>query len=349
MKAAVFEGVKKLTVKEVEKPALAPGGMLIKINSCAICGTDMKIYNQGNPRIKPPQIIGHEFVGIVVEKDQGIEEFQVGDRVTMATSISCGKCNFCKRGLNNLCNKLAPVSYDFPGAFAEYMAIPPAGISGGNVLKVPDDLSDDEGALSEPLGCVINGQIIAAVGLGDTVVIIGAGPIGCLHVEVAKARGATKIILVEISQSRLDMAAKFGVEHLVNASREDAVSRVMELTDGLGAEVVIVAAPSAKAQEQGLQMARKNGRVSLFASLPKDNPYLKINSRLIHYGQISLTGASDSIPFHQELALNMLSAGKINTKDLITHRLPLTDLVEGLNILQEGKALKIIIHPGKEK
>lgn len=349
MKAAIYEGPKKIRVTEVERPGLPQGGMVIRVESCAICGTDLKIYHHGNPRVKPPQIIGHEFVGTIVEKDEKIKDFRIGDRITMATSISCGRCAFCNQGLNNLCNSLTPISCDFPGAFAEYMAIPAQGIAGGNVLRVPDNLSSDEGALSEPLGCVINGQMIADVGLGNTVVVIGAGPIGCLHVEAARARGATKIILTEISQARLEMASAFDVDALVNVSQEDPVSRVLDLTKGLGADVVIVAAPSNEAQEQSLQMARKNGVVNLFASLPTENPYLKINSRLIHYNQISLTGASDSTPYHQRMALNMLSSGMINTQALITHRFGLTDFIEGLNILQGGKGLKIIIHPGEEK
>lgn len=263
----------------------------------------------------------------------------------MATSISRGRCDFCNRGLNNLCNKLSPISYDYPGAFAEYMAIPAEGIRGGSVLKVPDNLTDDEGALSEPLGCVINGQIIARASLGDTVVVIGAGPIGCLHVEVAKAREAARVILVEVSETRLRMVPSFKVDELINATEVDPVLKIMGLTDNKGADVVIVAAPSKKAQEDSLRMAKKNGMVNLFASLPKEGPYIRINSRLVHYGQISITGASDSTPVHQRLSLDMLSRGMINTRDLITHQLPLDDLIEGLDILQRGEGLKIVIHP----
>jgi len=345
MLAAVYEGINKIAIKEVEKPSLPAGGMLIKVSSCAICGTDLKIYNYGNPRVKPPQIIGHEFIGSIVEKDKEIKDFRLGDRVTMATSISCGRCELCRSGLNNLCSNLKPISYDYPGAFAEYMAIPAQGIRGGNVLKVPDNLTDDEAAISEPLGCVINGQIIANTDSGHTVVVIGAGPIGCLHTEVARARGATKVVLIEISESRLKMARAFRIDELVNAAEEDPLRKVMELTDNKGADVVIVAAPSNKAQEESLRMAKKNGVVNLFASLPKEKPYIRINSRLVHYNQISITGASDSTAIHQKIALDMLSKGMINTEALITHQLPLDDLIKGLDILQRGEGLKIIIHP----
>ena len=345
MLAAVYEGINKIAIREVEKPSLPAGGMLIKVSSCAICGTDLKIYNQGNPRVKPPQIIGHEFVGSIVEKDKEIKEFRLGDRVTMATSISCGRCELCRQGLNNLCHNLTPISYDYPGAFAEYMAIPAQGIRGGNVLKVPDNLTDDEAAISEPLGCVINGQIIANTDSGHTVVVIGAGPIGCLHTEVARARGVTKVILVEVSEARLKMARAFRIDELINAAEEDPVRKVMELTDNKGADVVIVAAPSNKAQEDSLRMAKKNGVVNLFASLSKENPYLKIYSRLVHYNQISITGASDSTAIHQKTALDMLSKGMINTKALITRQLPLEELPKALDLMLAHKGVKTAVIP----
>ncbi|GFP28344.1 zinc-binding dehydrogenase, partial [Candidatus Hakubella thermalkaliphila] len=260
-----------------------------------------------------------------------------------ATTISCGRCELCHRGLGNLCESRICVGTDIPGAMAEYLAIPALALQRGNVLKVPDGLSDEAAALSEPLGCAINAQLIAKVGLGQTVLIVGAGPLGCLHAELARASGALKVYLTQRSEPRLSLARKLAVDAVIDASAHDPVSEVRRLTQGQGADVVIVTAPNPKAQEEALAMAKKGGVVNLFASLPKDNPYLSIDSRLIHYGQITLTGASDSTPYHQKIALDLLSSGKINTQIIITHRFPLEDLERGFEVMREKVSLKVVI------
>ncbi len=345
MKAAVFEGLERLTVQEVAAPPLEPGGLMVKIEACAICGSDLKTLRLGNPRFEPPQIIGHEFVGTVIEVGQGAEGFNVGERVTMATSISCGRCDLCHRGLGNLCSNMVRISADFPGAFAQLMPIPAIAVRRGNVLKVPDSLSNQAGALAEPLSCVINSQQIAGVGAGHTVVVIGAGPMGIMQAEAAKAHGATRVIITQRSHPRLEMAKGFDVDAVIDAKNEDAVARVLELSGGLGADVVMVTAPSRQAQEQALEMTRKSGVVNLFASLPRDEAYLSLNSRLIHYGQIAVTGASDSAPQHVELALKFLDAGQINTEKLITHRLPLDGIRDGFKAMRDKVSLKVVVCP----
>lgn len=345
MLAAVYEGIGKLELKELPPPRIEEDNLLIKVKVCAICGTDVKAFTRGISRITIPVILGHEFVGEVVEIGNKVRDFNIGDRITMATTISCGKCEYCTTGLGNLCADVLPVGTVTDGAFCEYMAIPSAGIQRGNVLKVPEEITNEEGALSEPLGCVINGQNIAEVKTGDTVVIIGAGPIGCMHIEVARARGATQIIVVQRSETRLKLAAQFDVDALINSSREDPVARTLTFTQGKGADVVIVAAPSNEASEKGLQMLAKGGRLSLFSSFFKDNPYLHLDGNRIHYRQIKVCGASDSTPFHQRIALDLLRKGKINTGALITHRFPLSQIISAFDTAVQGKGLKIIIQP----
>lgn len=345
MKAAVFEGIERLIVKQVDAPQLEPGGMMVRIEACAICGSDLKTLRLGNPRFEPPQILGHEFVGTVVEIGGGVEGFALGERMTMATSISCGQCDLCHRGLGNLCSNMVRISADFPGAFAQLMPIPPIAVRRGNVLKVPDSLPNQAAALAEPLSCVINSQQIAGVDPGHTVVIIGAGPMGIMQAEAAKANGATRVIITQRSNPRLEMAKGFDVDAVIDAQNEDVVARVLELTGGLGADVVMVTAPSRQAQEQALEMATKSGVVNLFASLPRDEAYLSLNSRLIHYGQIAVTGASDSAPQHVELALKFLDAGKINTEKLITHRISLDDIQDGFQAMRDKISLKVVVCP----
>ena len=344
MKAIRFYDQGDIRLEDVGVPKVEAGGLLVRVQACAICGTDLKMYLSGNPRVKPPQIIGHEFVGEVVEVAQAVEGFSVGDRVTMATSISCGRCRACRAGYTNRCDHLTPVSYDYPGAFAEYLAIPAAGVKGGNTVKVPENVGD-LAALAEPISCAINAQLLAGVKMADTVVVVGCGPLGAIHTQVARAHGATRIIVTESAADRLKLAEQLNVDEIIDAASTDAVAEVMKLTAGLGADVVIVTAPVAAAQEQALSMARKGGMINLFASLPKGRSELTIDSRLIHYRELFISGASDSSPYHVELAVKLLAQGLISEK-IVTHRLPIEKFLEGIMLMKEGKGLKVLIQPG---
>ncbi|PIP15710.1 MAG: hypothetical protein COX46_05180, partial [bacterium (Candidatus Ratteibacteria) CG23_combo_of_CG06-09_8_20_14_all_48_7] len=273
-----------------------------------------------------------------------VKSFQVGNRVTMATSISCGKCNFCQLGQTNRCSQLTPISYDYPGAFAEFLAIPARGISGGFVVKVPNGLGE-EACLAEPISCAVNAQTLAGVKSGDTVVVIGAGPMGAIHTQLARANGAEKIIVTQRSKARLTLAKNFGADAVIDVTTTEPVETVKRLTNGLGADVVIVTAPEASAQEQAFYMVKKGGMVNLFASLPKGSSTLQMDSRLIHYNEIFLSGASDSTAKHMEIALALLSKRLINPGAIITHRLLLTDFHRGIQLLKERKALKVLLKP----
>ncbi len=334
MKAVRFYAQNDIRVEDIDIPKPQAGGMLVKVEACAICGTDLKMYLKGNPRVKPPQTIGHEFVGEIVELGKGVEDFSVGQRITMATSVSCGKCAVCRAGYTNRCENLAPVSYDYPGAFAEYIAVPPAGVAGGNVVKVSDSLGD-MAALAEPVSCAVNAQILAGVKMGDTVVVVGCGPLGAIHTQVAKANGATKVIVTEFSQERLKLAGELGVDEVIDASKINPVEEVMKLTDGI---------PAVAAQEQSLSMARKGGMINLFASLPSGGSELKLDSRLIHYRELFISGASDSSPYHVELAVKLLDKGLIS-EEVITHSLPIDKFIDGIMLMKECKGLKVLIKP----
>ena len=345
MKAAVYYGPGDLRVEDTPQPQVEPGGVLARVKACAICGSDLKGYLKGNPRIRAPQVVGHEFVAEVVEVGAGVKEFSPGDRFTMATSIPCGRCRLCRSGRGNLCPELKPIACHYPGAFAEYIAVAAQAVALGHLLKVPEAVSDEAGCLAEPLSCAVNAQEIAGVSLGHTVVIVGAGPLGLLHAELARARGASRVIVTQRSRRRQELARRFPVDEVVDASGGDQVQQVRELTDGEGADVVIVAAADPVVQGRALEMARKAGVVSLFAGLPGDLAHITVNSRLIHYGEIRLVGASDSTPRHLALALDLLAAGRIHGEKLITHRLPLTDILEGYELVRSRQALKVLIYP----
>jgi len=346
MRAVVLERVGELVLKELEKPQCPPDGILIKVKACAVCGTDVKIFHHGHRMIRPPRVMGHEVAGVVEEVGWQVEGYKVGDRVAVAPAVPCGECHYCRIGAQTMCDELTAIGYHYDGGFAEYMVVPPVAVRNGCVNIIPDNVSFQEAAIAEPLACCINGQELSGVKLGDTVVVIGAGPIGCFHSQLAHAKGATKVILVDISAERLEMAKTVaGADIYVDSSKEDALEIVMRETEGRGADVVIVACSSGKAQEAGLEMVAKRGNINFFGGLPKDNPYINFNSNILHYRESSAVGTHGSAPRHNKLALQLIASGKINAKGLITHTLPLEDVKKGIEITEQGKGLKVIIEP----
>ncbi len=345
MKAAVYYGPGDIRVEERPEPTPTEDNLILEVSCCAICGTDLKLATVGNPRCHPPRVIGHEFVGRVVHVGAGVAGFACGDRVTLATTLACGDCAYCRLGLGNLCPNAKPISYDFDGAFARFVAIPPLALAGGNAIRVPADVPDEAAALSEPLSCVINAQELAGVKAGDRVLILGGGPLGALHAEVAKALGAADVMIAQRSEPRLSLLRRLPGVTVLGGTGEDVLSVVLEKTGGLGADVVIVCAPAREAQEGALRYARKGGVISLFASMPKDSADITLDSRAIHYGELRIVGASDSRPEHVVRAVRLLHEGKINVEPIITHRVRLEALLEGIALMKAKRSLKVMVYP----
>lgn len=345
MKAIVYEGVEKLVLKDVPEPEPQEDNVIIEVEGCAICGTDVKAYLYGISSIRPPVILGHELVGKIVHKGSKIEYFNEGDRVTIATTLPCGNCRMCRKHLFNLCLNKQPIGTFINGGFAKYLAVPPRGIALGNLIKLPENVEGIDGCICEPLGCVINAQKLASVGPFDTVVVIGGGPLGILHAETAKARGARKSILIQRSEKRFEMAKRFNIDNIICSSKTDTVKAVKEMTNGAGADVVINAAPTHEAVELTFELVAKSGRISLFASLPKTQPKLEIDLNKIHYEQISVFGASDSTAKDHEEAVNLIGEKKISAKKLITHKMPLSDFKKAIDLILNREALKVVLIP----
>lgn len=351
MKAIVYGGVGRFELKDVPDPRLEPGGLIARVDCCGICGTDYKLFFTENPRFPPGSILGHEFVATVVNVSHeangpavsGAEGFEVGDRVTMATTVPCGGCYLCHSGLGNLCPGARCVGAAYQGAFAEYIPIAAHAVRMGNVLKVPGSVPSRAAALTEPLSCVVNAQHIAAVGIGHSVVVVGAGPLGCMHVEVARARGARQVIVVQRSKARCELAERFEPDAVICSDEGDMVSRVRQLTEGRGADRVIVAAPDRKAQEQSIHLAAKGGVVSLFASLPKGAADITLDSRVVHYGQLSVVGCSDSTAAQGAEALRLLESGAVDADKLITHEVTLDRILDGIEIMRRKIGLKVLV------
>ncbi|MEN3185069.1 MAG: zinc-dependent dehydrogenase [Atribacterota bacterium] len=343
MKAAFFLGPGKMEVKEVEIPRVEEGEVLIKVAACAICGTDVRIFQHGHAHVVPPQITGHEIAGEIVAVGKGVEGYKVGDKVAVITVISCGRCSYCRKGLQNLCPEQKYIGYDYPGGFAEYMKMPRKGVEHGNLLVLPPDADLLESSLVEPLSCVVNGQSYLNIGLGETVLVIGAGPIGCMHVAMARNRGAGKIFLADISEERLQLAQRIGADLYINSAQENLKEVILQATSGLGVNVAIVAASSGSAQEQALELLAPQGRMSLFGGLPKDKPTITFNSNIVHYKEIGVFGVFASHASQYEEAAKLIYNQRVKAKDLITHVLPLEKVVEGIDLVKTGRALKAVV------
>lgn len=344
MKAAVFEGPGKMVVKEVPDPKCGEGEVLVKIEACAICGTDIRIYRHGQKNVKPPHIIGHEIAGTVEEVGSNVDGIKTGERVVLVTSVGCGKCKFCNRGWHNLCSSGAAIGYYYQGGFAQYIQVPQSAVAQGSILTFPEKVSFVSASIVEPLSCCINGQEYLKICNEDVVVIFGCGPIGCMHAELAKAKEAKKIIMVDVDEERLKMAERFSPDIIINSSKKDAVEEIMSITDG-GADVIIVACGVNKVQEQAIYASNKKGRISFFAGLPKDTPTITLDSNRIHYNEISIFGAFASHERQYREALELIVNNKVDTEKIVTHRFPLEEIVKAIEVAGSGKGLKIVIEP----
>jgi len=344
MKAAVLEELNKIVVKEVPTPEIDENGILVKVKSCSICGSDIRIFHYGNSRVKPPTIIGHEIAGEVVEVGSYVTKFKVGERVAIGADVPCGECQYCIEGIGNNCQINYAIGYQFQGGFAEYIPLNGLTVNYGPVHKIPEHMSFDEATLAEPLGCVLNGMELSDIKLGDNIAIIGTGPIGCMIIEVVRKMGAAKIMVNEISSERLEIAKEFSADVFIDSSKENAIERVLEETNGLGADVVITACPSTQAQIDSLKMAKNRARVNFFGGLPRGST-ITIDSNIIHYKEIFVHGTHGSMPIHHLKALNLIAAGVIDMKKFISHNLSLGDILKGFEIAEKKKGKKVVINP----
>ncbi|MBX3099804.1 MAG: zinc-dependent dehydrogenase [Salinibacterium sp.] len=346
MKVAKFYAPGDLRLEDVAEPRVSAGELKIRVRNCSTCGTDVKIFRSGHPNMTPPQVMGHEIAGEIVEIGDGVEGWSAGDRVQVIAAIPDGTCEYCLGGTPTICPHQLSMGYQFAGGFAEFMIVPREVLRVDGLNRIPDGVGFAEASLTEPLACVLNGQELARVGEGDTVVVVGSGPIGCLHVRLARSRGAATIILVDINGERLAEAAALVKPDLTIVSSEtDPVAAVLAATGGRGADVVITAAASGAAQEQGLRMLAPRGRLSLFGGLAKDHPTITVDSNLVHYRELTIVGVNGSSPAHNKQALALIASGAVPVADLITHSFPLDRLLDAIDIVARGEAIKVTIEP----
>jgi L-iditol 2-dehydrogenase len=342
MKAAMLYGVKDLKVEDVEVPKVEAGEVLVKVKAATTCGTDLKIFQRGYVEkvIKFPTVFGHEWAGEVVDVDKGLEWPKKGMHVRAGNSAPCLHCAMCQRGKYNLCENMIWLW----GAYAEYIKVP-ARMVLVNMQEIPEGVSFEEAAITEPLACVLHGVEEADVKLGDTVAIIGAGPIGLLHLLTVKKIGATKAIVIDLVNERLDFAQKLGADVTINSGNENVEARIKELTGGYGADVAIEAIGLPATWEQALRLTRKGGVVLEFGGCPPETE-VKVNTEMLHYGELTVMGTFHATPLHFREALNLIATRTIDVRPLVTRKMKLDNINEAFEILSTSRnEIKIGILP----
>jgi L-iditol 2-dehydrogenase len=346
MKAVVYRGPGQVACEDVPYPDLPPDGLILKVTACGICGGDLRAYKHGLRADKAWQILGHEIAGVVVEVGRDVHDFQPGERLAVAADVSCHQCYYCRRALFNLCENWKLLGLDYAGGMADYMLLSEDILRRGIVHRTPDALSDVHAALAEPASSVLWAQQTLGIEPGEIVVIFGDGPIGALHVQVARLRGA-KPIMVGITGGRLEMFRQhdLGTWQVLNNDTQDVISEVKALTDGRGADAAIVAAPVKSVQAQAVNIVRKRGRIGLFGGLPKNDPITQLDSNRIHYHEISVVGNFSYHPRMHGVALDLLARQLIRAEQIITATYPLVQVMDGFNAAMNAAELKVVLTP----
>lgn len=342
MTAAVLYGKRDVRIEQIPIPRVEPGEVLVRIKAALTCGTDLKVYRQGfhARMIVPPAVFGHELAGVVEEVGEGVESFSPGMRVVAANSGPCNKCFFCERHLDNLCENLQFIN----GAYAEFIKIPES-IVRQNLLILPDNVSFHEAALVEPLACVLRAVEKTGIEEGDTVVVIGMGPIGLMFVQTLKSMGA-RVVALGNRHSQLNMAKTMGADHVIDSTHSNVVEQVRKVTNGMrGADIVIEAVGSRETWQQALGMVRRGGTINLFGGCPSGT-HIPLDSTLIHYSEITIKANFHHTPRHIREALDAIHRGRLNAKSLITGEERLSSLGSVLErLLNRNGDLKIAIIP----
>jgi len=339
MKAAVWHGGKDIRIEDIPRPKIRTDEVLVKVKAVGICGSELHAYEGVSQRRTPPLVMGHEFSGEIAEVEKEVSNLKLGERVVVDPLKRCGMCTPCVRGQGSVCRNVKLLGLHTSGAFAEYVAVPVL-----NCYVLPDHVTFEEGAMAEPLSVAIRAVNNTDVKLGDTVVIIGAGIIGLMILKAAKAAGAGTLIVSDVVDYRLDYAKTFGADVAINSKTENPVTRVMELTNGSGADVVFEAVGLEATVQQGMQMLAIGGKLTVVGMLSKTMT-LDVMSIVTRELQINGSYAYAQDDFRR--ALSYLYNKKIEVKPLITNKLPLEKIKEGFEILSEKKekALKIILTP----
>ena len=347
MRAAVYHGPRDLRVEDRLVPAIGPDEALLRVVGCGVCGTDHRIFSGGH-RYYPPgtvRVPGHEVVGEIVDVGDAIKETLPTGLVFVAPNFGCGQCKQCIAGHNNRCTAFQAVGITMDGGFAEYVRIPAAAIAQGNVIPLAAGIDAAAATVIEPFACVVRGQDPLDIATGDAVLVIGGGPIGILHVMLARLKGAARVMIADRWPDRLATARAQGADVTIDVRNADLAVVAMEETGMHGADAVVIAAPSHEAMTIALKIAATGGRISYFAGLPKDRPQVEIDANLIHYKELRITGSSACSTRDCHRAAAIVNSGRLDFGALVTRRLPLADALNDFGAAKERRSIKTVLSP----
>jgi len=339
MRVAMYYSNKDVRLEELPKPKIGPGELLVKVMASGICGSDVLEWYRIK---KAPLVLGHEATGEVVEVGEGVNRYKIGDRVFVSHHVPCGTCRYCLGGHHTACETLHKTNYD-PGGFAEYIRVPRINVERG-VYLLPEDLSFEDGTFIEPLGCVARGQRLAQIQKGNSVFILGSGISGLLHLQLARSRGAERIIATDINEYRLNAAKKFGADAVIRVE-ENVPERLRQLNEGRLADRVIVCTGAASASKQALQCVDRGGNV-LFFAVPEPGVDISVPITDFWRNEVTLMTSYGAGPGDLKDALKLISERKVNVHEMVTHRLSLGETGLGFKLVADaGESLKVIIEP----
>jgi L-iditol 2-dehydrogenase len=344
LKALVFHGIEDLRIEEMEVPEIGDFDALLKVRAAAICGSDIRVKSSGHKSIPEgsTRILGHEMAGEIVKTGSKVKNLKPGDRIAIAPVAGCGYCRQCLKGNATLCSSNTVMGHSINGSFAEYVKIPENYILGGNCFILPDSFPFEIAALAEPLATVFSSLEMCSFKPSDIILIIGAGPIGLMHAVLSKMFGARKIILSEVSGQRRDMAKAFGADVIVNPLEDDLRKIVYDESCGQGADVVIIAAGSPKAQEQSFEFATTGGVINFFGTIPKGQGKISIDSNLIHYRNLKVLGMTGTSVLNFFRTMELLVSGKIGLGNFISGKFALEDFMQAFEYARLATSLKVL-------
>jgi len=344
-KKLVYFGPGDVRIEEIKSiPIPSEGELLVRIDATAVCGSDIKSYRIGNPKMHIPITMGHEFSGTIIDPVL-TEGFQAGERITMATTIGCGVCFYCVHGKPNLCAEAKAMGFYYNGALANYMIIPSNAVERGNVVKITDDIPPEIAALSEPMSCVLNGLSRIPMNEIENAVIIGIGAMGMLHGIALKEYGVKNILFCGSEGFKKNVVSNLGFNTISHNELEQAY---LDYSDNRGFDLVIITAPSNQIQAEAPKYARKGGFVSYFAGLPTKDEWITISSRTLHYNELIFYGTSDSTATHVSEAVGLLSKQRDNVRKIITI-LPFSEILEGIQSVIDREGAKVVVLPFNDK
>ncbi len=349
MLAAVLHSPNNLTVQEIPTPTAGPGEILLKIDTTTMCGTDGRLLTGAKTSgVIPDIVLGHEIAGTIAEVGEGVEGYPIGAQATVSIVVSCNACPQCLNGLEHLCANLDLVGYGINGGFAEYMLMPAHAVKSGNVIMPPAPLPSRTLALAEPLSCVLNGQEQMRIEPGDTVVVLGAGPIGLLHTQLARYCGARQVIVTNRGEERRKLALTMGATLALDPTTDDVKQAVLDVTRGQGADAVVVCIGAVELANLAIDLARPGGRVNYFAGFPRGSTSV-MEPNLIHYKELVVTGGSNAPRRQVQRAVDLLAAGAIDADKIVTAAFGIRDIMTAFEYVQEKKAMKVAIEPALDK